>query len=340
MISADRYRYHADVYADGPDPVQTIALTPDWVPLSECGYFQGIREGSVPPLNTSPPAKVEPLWDPSLGAPYVGELRVSFSGTDGFHTDVSYQCLDESVRTQVAELVRAGQLPAGRDYTYRVCAFRAGDTPPDPATVEVTAVPASFDLTQASIQALSCESARYGSGAWSDGDFPVFLEPTVLREIRAQADDAGEFETGGLLIGQLHRDSGSSEVFLRISAQIPARHTVAARTSLKFTAETWTAAAAAMKLRGRNEMICGWHHSHPWFCRRCPPERQRVCELSRAPFFSADDRGVHRTVFPQAYQVALLVSYLGAKSTSIDCFGWRQGRIRARGFTVPAESAM
>ena len=52
------------------------------------------------------------------------------------------------------------------------------------------------------------------------------------------------------------------------------------------------------------------------------------------PFFSNTDIHMHRTVFPRAYQVALLVSDHGREALEVNLFGWRQGGVVARGFEI------
>ena len=55
------------------------------------------------------------------------------------------------------------------------------------------------------------------------------------------------------------------------------------------------------------------------------------------PFFSQDDRALHRAVFQGAFNVALLVSDLG-DDLSVDLFGWRGGEIAQRGFYLLPDS--
>jgi proteasome lid subunit RPN8/RPN11 len=181
------------------------------------------------------------------------------------------------------------------------------------------------------------EAASEQTGEPDSLDAPVFVAEAVLREVGSLAEQAGDVETGGVLIGHLHRDAGGSEVFAEVVAQIPARHAEADSTSFAFTPETWAAADAALALRGARERILGWWHSHPNFCRACPDERRRSCTFAR-PFFSREDEHLHRTCFPQAWQLALLVSDLPDVGWTPALFGWRAGRIVERGFRRPHHS--
>ena len=97
-------------------------------------------------------------------------------------------------------------------------------------------------------------------------------------------------ETGGILIGRLHHDAALPEIFAEVSAQIPAEHTLGTVARLTFTAETWSAASAAIRLRNQGEVYLGYWHSHPvreW-CRakECTLEKQKTCRLAK-DFFSA-----------------------------------------------------
>jgi hypothetical protein len=169
---------------------------------------------------------------------------------------------------------------------------------------------------------------------------PVFIPERVIHEAKALARGAGDIETGGVLIGRLYRDSESTEIFSAITAFIPARHTVADRSRLTFTADTWAAVRAAVDLRGEDEMLLGWIHSHPFWCRSCPQERRQLCPLMR-PFFSRDDIALHRTVFPAAFNIAVLLSDFGESDLRCDVFGWRFGMVMSRDYylTGPAATA-
>ena len=175
-------------------------------------------------------------------------------------------------------------------------------------------------------------------GPIADQDVAVFVQEFILDEIRGLMARAGAVETGGVLIGHLHRDDERNDVFLEIAAQIPARFTQQELTSLTFTPETWSDVDAAVALRGRDEIHVGWWHSHPareW-CKNCPAENRAVCKRS-GEFFSSDDAALHRTIFPRAYSVGLVVSDSYASGLTFPMFGWKNGQIATRGFHVLRE---
>ena len=160
----------------------------------------------------------------------------------------------------------------------------------------------------------------------------VFVPRSLLDEVTRLGRAAGNLETGGILLGSLLRDRGG-EIFVRLSAQIPAAHTVATQGSLRFTPATWASVDAAIRLRASDEMALGWWHSHPFFCAQCPPERRALCPLA-SPVFSEADRALHREVFQMPWNVALLLSFLDDDNPSYDLFSWQRGAIEALRFYV------
>ena len=165
----------------------------------------------------------------------------------------------------------------------------------------------------------------------------MFLPREVLEQTAALTAEHPGRETGGILIGCLRRDAAAARLYLEITAQIPARHTEATSAKLTFTPATWTDVQSALTLRNRDEAMLGWWHSHPvreW-CKDCAPEKQAQCVLARG-FLSEDDRRLHRTVFPRAYSVALVVNDLESGPTW-SLFGWSRGVIASRDFITVAE---
>jgi proteasome lid subunit RPN8/RPN11 len=175
------------------------------------------------------------------------------------------------------------------------------------------------------------ESSFQGNA--DEDDLPLFVPEEVLMEAKALSKQAGAKETGGILIGHLNRDAFVPEIFARVTAQIPARHTESSLTSLTFTSATWTDVRAALDLRRKNEIMLGWWHSHPvreW-CKGCSPSSRKACSMA-VDFFSAHDHALHRTIFPRAYSVALVVNDLAEDDATFSMFGWRRGLLEARGF--------
>ena len=137
------------------------------------------------------------------------------------------------------------------------------------------------------------------------------------------------------MIGRLGWATDRRDVFVSVTAQLPLAYHRAASDSLTFTAETWANIHEVISLRGRGEILLGWWHLHPNWCRDCPPERCRRCRLS-TPFFSGADVQVHHACFSRAYQVALLVTER-PEETVVTLFAWQRGLIAEQPFYVVAE---
>lgn len=361
MDLIDRYRYVADITNLDGEPIDQLPVTPDWDAAVQWAHFRGVRRGLVPPLMRASSATVKPLWHPDSGEPRVSGFQVILQDADGsgpgsppagdsaprFTIPRTY--LGGEVERCTSRLVSEGKLFDGQRFLYKLSAFRKEAAASRPSTharrFRVEDVPQRLPLNTASLAAHIDNSARqvspldpvidtFASGA----DMPVFIPDRVISEAKALARSAGDIETGGVLIGRLFRDSDSTEIFSVITALIPAHHTIADRSSLTFTAETWAAVRSAVDLRRGNEIILGWIHSHPFWCRSCPHERRQLCPLMH-PFFSRDDISLHRTVFPGAFNIAVLLSDLGESELRCDVYGWRFGMMMSRGYYLTGTQA-
>ncbi len=325
----ESYRFALEHFAsDGRRLGQTL-VAPDFQPARECATFSAVRRGTLPLVTAAADAAVAPVWSAELGPPHCSGFRV-------LETDFTSAYFLDLAQRQAAEYVEKGELERGDRYSYRLCAYPAegpdavpGASPSGELEFGVEPIAEPIALGECALDGFLARSEPIGE---SDAlDAPVFVASEVIEQIRALAQRAGELETGGALVGLLHRDSQRPEVFVEITAQIPARHAEARGASFAFTPETWSAADAALALRGGREICVGWWHSHPMFCRACPEERWAACAFAQ-PFFSAEDQHLHRTCFPQAWQQALLVSDLPEKGLTPALFGWRQGRVVRRGY--------
>ena len=318
--------------ADGSSAGQ-VPVTVDWEPACESTRFGAVRHGGRAPRSSEDP-RVDPLWDNTMGEPYVGGVRVSIEprGEAVVASEFTTAYFGDLVQPAVRQLVDQKHVQPGETLTYRVVAF------PCPQRDEVAPVFASEEYVsppvcrQTALAPFLRESLALALSEAVQDDFFVFLRPTVARETRALAEQAGPVETGGVLVGHLHQDIGTGGLFVEVTAQIPTRGE-GSSTSLTFTAQTWTDVRAALDLRRRDELMLGWWHSHPvkeW-CKSCPVARQQVCGF-RQGFLSAEDRLLHRTVFPRAYSLALVLSDVADLGITYRAFGWRHGILQPRGF--------
>jgi hypothetical protein len=310
-----------------------------WRPAIECGRLEAARrDRRRPPQLPVGPGVIEPLWHETLKAPYLGGFRLTLPtegapcvqdfGTDYFGT-VAQQLLEQ--------LVAAKQVPADTACGYVVCAFprsAAAESPPAGRPRGWSAKPKAQTLALDELPLPSFLDRSAPHGAVPDDLVPVFIPERVLAEMAALHGRAGAAETGGNLIGYLHRDPARPEtLFAEVTAQVPAQHAQQELTRLTFTPETWADVDAAIRLRGRAERKLGWWHSHParQWCEKCPAEKRQACPRG-GDFFSVHDAALHLAAYPMAYSVALVLSDSYAHGLAFTLFGWRQGRLARRGF--------
>ncbi len=331
MCTSSR-RYALDIFTDNGESLGQVAIEPDWVPALECVTFDGVRQGRLRALMTASTGTIEPVWDAIRGEPHVSGFRAVIPADDGgsISADFPTTYFSSLARRASVGFVEKGLLKSGELFRYLVCAFPAREAEPTSAGLAVEEIPERLPLVEASLQQFVNLSVQAGDSAVV-GDFPVFVSQHVLDEVVEAARQAKDVEVGGVLVGKMHRDSGSGDIFVQITAQIPAEHALSHAAKLTFTAETWAAVDAAIRLRRLDEVKLGWWHYHPDFCRKCPAEKRRTCGFSSA-FFSSDDVHVQRVCFSRAYNVALLISDNTENGLSQSLFGWRQGMVQARGF--------
>lgn len=343
------HRYAIDYSRQDGSHLGAVPITPDFQSARDWTYFIGVRRGQLPAVTAEAEGVVSPLWCDERGEPYCRGFRVETTNADGsqsVHCDFPKTYFKSLAEAGSWEWVGKGELDVGELYAYQVCAYPvapdAADTnaldPLDlptalteqPAGFEIEVVPERIPLVTSRLDRFMERATEQGPQA--DGDLPVFFAQSVIDEACALARDAGEKEMGGILVGKIHEDPSKPELFIEVVAQIPAQHAEATESSFSFSHETWSAAEAAVQLRGRGELILGWYHSHPRWCDpECPEARWKDCLLA-SPFFSVDDIHLHRVCFPRPYQVALLISDLPASGLTPALFGWNAGTVSARGY--------
>jgi proteasome lid subunit RPN8/RPN11 len=334
-VLSNPYRYVLMLYREDGSAVDQVAATVDWEPAREWTRFLAVRRGWLTAGAVEEASLVEPVWHPKLSEPFVDGFRVSVAanGAGDVSTGFSISYFRPLVSVATSRLVEEGTLKAGERLAYLAAAYPNQESASDGPARRFTAteIAAAVPLKEGALGPFSRAGAPVGPVAADD--MPVFVPERVLSQAAELARDAGAKETGGILVGRLHRDTSLPEVFAEVTAQIHARDAEADLTTLSFTSETWTAVRAALDLRRQDEIMLGWWHSHPvreW-CKSCSPEKQRVCRMA-ADFFSGHDRALHRAVFPRAYSVALVVNDLPDVEPTFSLFGWRQGLLESRGF--------
>ncbi len=195
----------------------------DWTPVQEALTFKLIRQGALADYGQPLSIQIEPEWlNHASGQSIRGIQATALIGNDRSESLLfSIDYFRPQAQRVADRFVETGQLKPGDLFDYRVLALqpRAGSTAPLPRfTVEPVAMPAR--ISASSLDLLMGRAILLGTGIV--GDVPVFVHWRVLEEASVLTRQAGELETGGVLVGHLRRDPESKEVFLEITAQIPA----------------------------------------------------------------------------------------------------------------------
>ncbi len=329
------YRYAVEFHTESGTPLGQVAVNVDFAPAFEWARLSGARRGKVSFRAFDAPASVLPLWHRELSQPYLCGFQVRLdSGSDGFTCDFSIRYFD-GLAVQASRLfVESGKLKLGDRFLYFVAAFPVSQASAGNGRFVIEEMPAVIPISEGDLSQF--ERSALPQGEISPDFVPVFVAREILDQATAITQETEQVETGGFLIGHLHRDEGAHHVFAEITGQVPATHAVGELTRLTFTPDTWTAARNAIALRRKNEILMGWWHAHPikhWKCESCPIERQKKCALAR-DFFSDHDRSLHRAVFSRAWCVALVINNVSYSNPTISAFGWNKGLIEPRGFFV------
>lgn len=332
------YRYSIEIRRDNDaSALLHTPLQPDWSAALESAHFAAVRRGALPPVTADGRGTIEPVWHSDLGPPYVAAFRAvlpGVAGGAGGGLEIPRAYVRSHAQSAASGLVERGVLQQGEIFQYVVSAFPAEPAPPldhgAGAAFTVEAVPQPLPLHDGTLADFA--GRGHASATAIDGDAPVFIPRAVLDEVQAHAERTADVESGGVLLGKLHRDTTVPDVFIEVTGFIAAPHTESTSTKLTFTGETWAAVRAALALRRRGETMIGWAHHHPDWCRlrHCPLERRRQCTLTNA-FYSAEDILLMTAVFPRAFHVGLLLSESHA-GYAASLFGWRQGMVAARGY--------
>jgi hypothetical protein len=346
-VSGVLHRYAIDVLDEEGRLLARVAIEPDWQPAFDWTYFDGLRAGVLPAVTRAGAGTVEPLWDDRTGAPYVAGFRVGVrAGDRAVVRTIPARYLERLAHEASSAVVARHGLPPGTVVRWIARAepsVAGSTTESDDLDVEPVGQPLAID--EAPLAAFLAGAAVRDGTPSAGASPPVFFPAVVLEEAKALPRAAGDVETGGVLVGKLHRDTASGddgrrELFIEITAQIPARHAVASATTLAFTPDTWAAVRSALAERDRHdEILCGWWHSHLDWCRlrACPPERRQTCSGAR-PFLSAEDFHLTASVFSAGHQLALLISdSIGGSTASL--YGWSEGLVVARDFHVLTKGA-
>jgi hypothetical protein len=333
------YCFAVALYGEDGSSVGTVVAKREWEPELEWTRFCHQRKGELA-LDGDGSASVLPIWERTLGEPYCRGYRIQIEqpGRRPVAAEFPNTHFREFASAVASVFVEQKKLREGETFTYMVVAHPAPAEAPAAGGLAVTNVSPGLPVQDASLESFLRRATP--SGVIDADDMPVFVHRQVLEEAAALTRAHEGIEVGGILIGKLWRGADAREIFLEVTAQIAAEYTLGTNVKLTFTAQTWAAADAALRLRNRGEVPVGYHHAHPvrTWCRgkECTPEKQKNCHLAK-DFFSADDEAVMRAAFPRAYSIAIVTNDTAFTDLTLSMFGNREGLLQPRGFYVLEE---
>jgi hypothetical protein len=345
MALQSKYRYSVCLFKLDGTSLGELPISVDWVPAAEWCRFLGIRRGLLSADGMITRTVIQPIWHPTAGQPCVSSLQVVVGQEDGrqISCQVPTTYFGMLARHESDNLVTQGVLRSGELFRYLVAAYPERTTEPNNTRAagrgSLHEISPSIPVKQSCLAEFSRRSVRFGQPD-NQGDIPVFLPQDVLDETAALSRKAGALETGGILIGHLYQDSSLPELFVEVTAQVHAQHTRSELTRLTFTAETWSAVSASIKLRKKDELMLGWWHSHSYG--KCAEKSDKKGNDNASDgsvfddtgFLSTEDFTLHRLCFPRSYSIALLVAESQYSGLSWSLYGWNAGMISPRGFQI------
>ncbi len=116
----------------------------------------------------------------------------------------------------------------------------------------------------------------------------IYIHERVLEQILDYSERDLTRELGGFLLGGYHCDDSP---YVEVRHFLEAVEVCSQAASLTFTHETWAAMTRDIAQQYPDQLIIGWHHTHPDL---------RV-------FLSGYDLFIHRHFFPEPWQIAMVV---------------------------------
>jgi len=339
MITHHPFRLALELRKRDGTPLGQAPVAADWEPALEAARFSALRRFHLDAIGADAVAVFKPVWHETLGEPYITatEVALELPGIGELSCRVPNSYFKTLASAASTPYVTRGALKQAERFDYLVTAFpNPPARPPAPKRERFSVEEVTTPLPLKSSLLEEFYARSFACGDPDEQDIPVFIPQNVLAEAGELTRRSPAVEVASVLIGRAHRDRAGGDLFLEVTAQIPARNPQGTATAVTFGPETWNAVHGALALRGGREQLVGWFHSHPaataWCNAKCPPEARAQCPLQRT-FFSADDCDVQRTVFSKAFCVALLVTNTDAGLRRA-LFSWRNGVIVQRAFHI------
>ncbi|MBN1901215.1 Mov34/MPN/PAD-1 family protein [Candidatus Sumerlaeota bacterium] len=139
-------------------------------------------------------------------------------------------------------------------------------------------------------------------------EFRVHFTKDAYKDMMDHAGQTDEVELGGVLIGDMFRDSQGP--YLDIIGSVPAEGSNNYGAQITFTHESWNHINKIKDEKYPDSRIVGWYHTHPGF----------------GVFLSSMDSFIQENFFNEPFQVAVVIE---TKSKSEGCFAWINGKPKA-----------
>lgn len=158
---------------------------------------------------------------------------------------------------------------------------------------------------------------RAAMGMIHSDAIPIFFHESVLEEVLDFSEQDTEREVGGFLLGVVSEDQPR---YVDVRHFLPAVDARSRNASLTFTHETWAAMNRQVAEKFPDEIVVGWHHTHPGF----------------GIFLSGYDLFIHRNYFDAPWHIAMVVD---PQRHEFGFFQWRSKEIVDCGFVCVFDSS-
>lgn len=138
---------------------------------------------------------------------------------------------------------------------------------------------------------------------------PVYVTRKALQEMLKRAQEAGDYEVGGFLLGGYHR--WEQHCYVDITIQVPALKAESARAHLTFTNDVLRQFHQTLDQRYPGKLVLGWYHTHPGY----------------GLFLSNFDLFIQKGFYAEEHHVAVVIDPKAGPKDRVGVFVWEQGEV-------------
>lgn len=133
---------------------------------------------------------------------------------------------------------------------------------------------------------------------------PVYVTRPALQGMLKRAQEAGDYEVGGFLLGGYHR--WDQHAYVDITIQVPALKAESARAHLTFGNDVLREFHHTLDQRYPGKLVLGWYHTHPGY----------------GLFLSSFDLFIQKGFYGQGHHVAVVIDPKAAPRDQVGVFVW------------------